>query len=105
VFWLQDLRRTWRPEWAEGCLEILFRGIWKLIDSGISGGSQKRLYPVAAPEQLTEQTSDDKLLYEIPEIDTGVANSLGLIITRLDSEEASDPVGAYTIALQPSHGP
>jgi hypothetical protein len=79
--------------------------IWKLIDSGTSGGSEKRLIPVGASEQLTEQTTDGRLLYTIPEIDTGLANRLGLIITRLDSDEASDPVGAYTLRLQPNPGP
>jgi hypothetical protein len=78
--------------------------IWKLIDSGTSGGSERRLIPVGAPEQFTAQTIAGKLLYEIPEIDTVVANRLGLIITRLDSEEVSDPVGAYTITLLLSHG-
>jgi hypothetical protein len=78
--------------------------IWRIMDSGASGGAEKRLSPVGAPEQLNAQTTDGRLVYTIPEIDTGLANRLGLIITRLDSDEASDPVGAYTITLQATLG-
>jgi hypothetical protein len=79
--------------------------IWSLVDSGIPGGSQKRLSMVTTPGQLAETTTDGHLFYTIPEIDTRVANRLALIITRLDSEEDSDPVGAYTIVLQPNPEP
>ena len=61
------------------------------------------MLPVAKPEQLAGASADGHLLFTIPEIDTSVTNRLGLLITRLDSEEGSDPVGEYTIVLQPRH--
>jgi hypothetical protein len=45
------------------------------------------------------------LLHKIPAIDTGEANRLGLIITRVDNDEELDATGTYTIGLQPSHEP
>ncbi len=78
--------------------------IWKLMDPGIRGGSQMRLQPVAPPEQLARNATDGHLTYAISEIDTDETSRLGLIITRLDSEEGSDPIGAYTIVLRPSRG-
>ena len=77
--------------------------IWQLMDSGISGGSKAGLFQVGGPAKLARRATDGHLLYAISEIDTGETNRLGLIITRLDSEEDSDPVGAYTIVLWPSH--
>jgi hypothetical protein len=79
--------------------------IWKLLDSGILGGPQTGLFQVVSSAQLARQTTGGHLLYAISEIDTGETNRLGLIITRLDSEQNSDPVGAYTLVLRPSHGP
>jgi len=79
--------------------------IWKLTDSGIPGGFQTGLFQVVSSAQLARKITDGHLLYWISEIDTGETNRLGLIITRLDSEQNSDPVGAYTLVLQPSHGP
>jgi|GEM_PF-3756579 len=76
-----------------------------LIDTGGPEGSRELLLPVSAPGGLDRGSTEGHLRYTIPEIGTGVDNRLGLIITRLDSEEDSDPVGAYTLILQPGHGP
>jgi hypothetical protein len=78
---------------------------WKLMDSGTPDGSSKVMFQVVGPPQLTRKATDGYSLYTISGIDTATYNRLGLIITRLDSAEDSDPVGAYTIVLQPSHGP
>jgi hypothetical protein len=78
--------------------------IWKLMDSGTPDGPSKGMLQVVGPPQLTRDASDGLSLYTISGIDTGIYNRLGLVITRLDSEEDSDPVGAYTITLHPNHG-
>jgi hypothetical protein len=50
-------------------------------------------------EALTSANADGHLVTRIPAIDTAAANRLGLIITRVDANESSDPVGAYTVLL------
>jgi hypothetical protein len=77
--------------------------IWKLMDSGIPDGSSKGMLRVVGPPQRTREATGGRSLLTISGIDTGAYNRLGLIITRLDSEEDSDPVGVYTIVLQPNH--
>ena len=42
------------------------------------------------------------LFYAIPAINTAATDRLGLIITRTDAWESSDPIGAYTIVLHPA---
>jgi hypothetical protein len=79
--------------------------IWELMDSGIPGEGEMGQLQVVNAAQLANRVIDRHLRFAISEIDTGKINRLGLIISRLDSEEDSDPVGAYTIVLQPSHGP
>jgi hypothetical protein len=74
--------------------------LWKLGASG-DGARQHLATPIAAPEVLTQLDADGHLFYVIPAIDTAEYNRLGLIITRLDSNESSDPTGQYTIALHP----
>jgi hypothetical protein len=44
---------------------------------------------------------DGHRFYAIPAIRTAACNRLGLIIARLDAQEASDPLGEYTIVLHP----
>jgi hypothetical protein len=56
---------------------------------------------VAGPKILTPTNPGGKLLYLIPAIDTAEYNRLGFIITRIDANESSDPIGAYTIVLHP----
>jgi hypothetical protein len=74
--------------------------LWKLGASG-DGARQHLATPIAAPEVLTQLDADGHVFYVIPAIDTAKYNRLGLIITRLDSNERSDPIGQYTIALHP----
>jgi hypothetical protein len=45
------------------------------------------------------------LFYTIPEIETGIANRLGLNTIRVDGGQGSDPIGGYTIVLQPNPEP
>jgi hypothetical protein len=73
--------------------------LWKLIDPG--GGARPRPVPTqtTAPEVLTGKNADGHLTYVIPATDASAYNRLGLIITRLDSDETSDPAGNYTITL------
>jgi hypothetical protein len=74
--------------------------LWKLMDVG--GGARPRRVPTqtTAPAVLTWSDGDGHLVYIIPAIDTAAYNRLGLIITRVDAKENSDPVGAYTIVLR-----
>ena len=72
--------------------------LWKLMDSG-EGARPRRVPSQAVPEVLTETNADEYLSYSIPEIDTTAYNRLGLIITRVDAKESSDPIGEYTIVL------
>ena len=86
--------------------EAEFRvAIWKLKDADTSEASTERPIPITASEPLTRTASDGHLLHKIPAIDTGEANRLGLIITRVDNDEELDATGTYTIGLQPSHEP
>ena len=74
--------------------------LWKLIDPDNSSrpGSSPR---IASPVEIIDgETSAGIYLYTIPEIDTEKYNRLGLIITRLDSNENLDPNGIYTIVLR-----
>lgn len=74
--------------------------LWKLIasDDGTSIDSSPR---IASPlEIIDSEISADRYLYTIPQIDTETSNRLGLIITRLDSDEDMDPNGIYTIVLR-----
>lgn len=43
--------------------------------------------------------ADGHLVYVIPVVNTTEYNRLGLIITRFDAKESSDPIGEYTIVL------
>jgi hypothetical protein len=47
---------------------------------------------------------DGDRVYTIPAMETGAVNRLGLAITRLDANEESDPMGAYTITVRPGAG-
>jgi hypothetical protein len=74
--------------------------LWKLMDLG--GGAQPQRVPshTAAPEVLMGADGDGHMVYTIEAIDTTAYNRLGLIITRVDAQESSDRVGAYTIVLR-----
>jgi hypothetical protein len=78
--------------------------LWKLMDEGEGLTSQAAADRVANAEILTEMDADGRLVYTIPALDTTATTRLGLVITRLDANEDSDPTGAYTIVLQPGAG-
>jgi hypothetical protein len=63
--------------------------------------SQSMAAQVAAPQTEKRTGPDGQPVYVVPEIDTAEYNRLGLIITRVDASESSDPVGAYTLVLRP----
>ena len=77
--------------------------LWQLADSG-EGARPQRVPGQAVPEVLTGTNADGHLAYVIPAINTTAYNRLGLIITRVDANEGSDPVGAYTIVLRAEIG-
>jgi hypothetical protein len=75
--------------------------VWKL-----RGDENGRLVSVPAPENSPDVLVSDlerrRAFYPIERIDRGSYERLGLVITRLDSRENQDPVGAFTISLQPA---
>ena len=78
--------------------------LWKLsdLDDRTKPGSSPS---IASPvEIIEEETTAGTYSYEIPEIDTEYYNRLGLIITRLDSNENLNPNGNYTIILRSDLG-
>lgn len=80
---------------APGAGAVFHVEVWKLMDLGEGTKPQR----VMVPEPLVNTNADGSLSYTIPIIDTRTHNRLGLIITRVDANEGSDPVGAYTIVL------
>jgi hypothetical protein len=79
--------------------------IWELIGTGTLDRGQMTLVQVDSSAPLPTKAMGRHLSFYIPDIDIGKASRLILIITRLDSEEDSDPVGAYSIVLQPARSP
>jgi hypothetical protein len=76
--------------------------LWQLIDvGGGEGGTGLQRVPTqtTTPEVLTGTNADGHLSYVIPAIDASTYNRLGLIITRFDANEGSDPIGEYSIVL------
>jgi hypothetical protein len=75
--------------------------IWMLIDSD-SGMSRPRVTNIMATEKILARGNPaGRLFYVIPAIDMTKFNRLGLVITRIDAKEGSDPIGAYSIVLHP----
>ncbi len=68
--------------------------LWKLSGGGEAARS-------AVPETLESTGADGQLVYAVPAIDATAYNRLGLVITRLDAGEGTDPEGAYTVVLGP----
>jgi hypothetical protein len=63
--------------------------------------SEDGLVAVSAPEELHRDAATSRLTALISDASSGEFSSLGLIITRIDSQEHADPVGAYTLVLRP----
>jgi hypothetical protein len=78
--------------------------IWKLKETGQDAQAEHTVLSASAPETLVSAAAGGPLVYTISEIDVEAYNRLGLVVTRLDSQEDLDPVGAYTIALHPGSG-
>jgi hypothetical protein len=76
--------------------------VWRLADVGQGTGAQRAPQPVAASEMLAAEDQDGRIRYTIPSIDVSEFNRLGLIITRLDSNEGLDPEGAYSVSVGPA---
>jgi hypothetical protein len=95
----QPLRLEFHPAPAS---EAVFNvQLWKLMDSG-EGTRPRRMPTATAPtETLTRINPLGALFYIIPALNPAEFNRLGLIITRLDTRESSDPVGVYTLVLHP----
>jgi hypothetical protein len=72
----------------------------QLVDSGEDADSRSAAAETRTEELLPRVSSDGHLVYLIPAIHTVTNRQLGLIITRLDANEALDPIGEYTILLR-----
>jgi hypothetical protein len=57
---------------------------------------------VSPPEKLARIATTGQLSIVVPGATPGEFKGLGLIITRIDSREGADPVGAYTLVLRPA---
>jgi hypothetical protein len=79
--------------------------VWPLADPG--EGDKPRHVPAktASTEVLTRVNPDGHLFFIIPALRTTVYNRLGLIVTRLDAQEAADRIGAYALVLHPGVRP
>lgn len=75
--------------------------IWKLLDSGTDVRPQRVPIQSAAAAIFVSAGPSGQLSYTIPAIDKSECNRLGLIITRTDPKESSDPDGEYTILVRP----
>jgi hypothetical protein len=74
--------------------------VWRL-KSDRDGHLVRIPAPKNKPDLLEIDRAKSATVYEIDRIDLEQNNRLGLIITRLDSHEALDGVGAFTIYLVP----
>jgi len=86
------------PQAAETVFNVQ---LWQLLDSGEGTKPRRMRTQLTSPETLTEVTPEGTLFYVVPAIEPAVTNRLTFIVTRLDTQESSDPIGAYTIVLYP----
>jgi hypothetical protein len=76
--------------------------LWKLVDLE-GGGRSRSLQPQgSALATLTDAGANGHHLFVIRTVNTAEFNRLALIITRIDAQESSDPIGQYTIVLRPA---
>jgi hypothetical protein len=75
--------------------------IWLLTGSE-EGARLWRISTEAASTLVLQRSSDGHLTFVIPAIHWATYDRLGLVITRLDAQEATDPIGEYTIELHSS---
>jgi hypothetical protein len=74
--------------------------LWKLNDLG-EGSSPALDGPL---EMLEPAGGEGRLPYAIPRVDTTAYNRLGLVVVRVDADEAADAIGAYTLVLHGKAG-
>ncbi len=70
--------------------------VWQL------GPGYAKPRPVTPAPESAAQNQDGAHVTVIPQVDTIKANRLALIITRLDPDEAADPIGHYRVTLGPA---
>jgi hypothetical protein len=73
----------------------------KLTKSGSFGISSPKLVQVLPAQVLTQNIQDGFFTLIIPAGELGSYNRIGVIITRVDTNEASGPTGAYTLVVKP----
>jgi hypothetical protein len=86
----RPLTITFKGDGVDGRFQVQ---VWRLVS-----GEFKPLALTPEPE-IVPLNGDGAATYTIPPQDTAAWDRLALIITRLDSAEAADPVGSYTITL------
>jgi hypothetical protein len=91
---------TLEIEPAPGSAAAFSVQVWALKDRGDGLEPQPVPTPTATPKILETTRPGDRASYAIPAIDTAESDRLGMIITRVDTNERSDPVGAYTIFMR-----
>jgi hypothetical protein len=74
--------------------------VWELFDEGRGRGPRPVPAQADGPARLGTMEPGERLAYTVPSIDLADVNRIALIITRVDANEGSDPVGEYTIRLQ-----
>jgi hypothetical protein len=74
--------------------------VLRLVDPGEGSRPRRVSGKDLAPHRLARLAPDGPLVHTV-EAGGEPFNKLGLIITRLDSAEDVDPVGAYTVVLRP----
>jgi hypothetical protein len=92
---------------AAGSLTVELRGA-----PGAAARFHVQLWGLAAGENLSPQgdpvslvgasEEDGRLVYTLPALELDQVDRLGLIITRLDAQESTDPAGDYTLILSPA---
>lgn len=73
--------------------------IWKLNKTNSGALSSSKAVAVSAPVHPVKGSGEGSLQYTISDAGNGTYNYLGVIITRLDSNENADSAGAYSLVI------
>ncbi|MFN2286514.1 MAG: hypothetical protein ACK2UQ_19010, partial [Anaerolineae bacterium] len=73
--------------------------LWPLKSSEEGAKPRRVLAELASAQILQRSDTEGHLTFVIPAIQWVAYDRLGLIITRVDAKETSDPVGEYTVEL------
>lgn len=87
---------------AQGSNTEFHMELWKLNDTGPDAKPQRISGRAMAPETITSATENGHLFYTVPAIDSAGCNRLGLIITRIDTNDSWNP--KRYIVLHPDAG-